>query len=588
MRTTFREVWVVDFEFTAPAGERPTPLCMVAHEVLSGRQLRLWADALAEGPPFDLGHDVLYVAYYAPAEMQCHLALGWPLPACVLDLYAEFRVKTNGKTLTNGRGLLGAMAYFGLDAMAANEKADMRELAMRGGPYTEGERQALLEYCATDVVSTERLLSAMLPDAADTLPLARSLLRGRYSKAVAHMQHHGIPIDTATLGRLRMHWSALRGALITDVDQDFDVYDGSTFKIARFEAYLQRQGWTWPTTPTGRLKLNDDTFKEQTKAYPALLPLRDLRRTLGQLRLDGLAVGADGRNRCMLSMFQSITGRNQPSTTQFIFGLSAWLRALIQPAPGWGLAYIDWSQQEFGIAAALSGDARMQEAYESGDPYLSFAKQAGAVPAQATKHSHAAQREQFKACVLAVQYGMGAEGLALRIGQPVPYAQELLRLHRRTYARFWAWNDGVRDYALTQGKLWTAFGWPLYVGGSPNVRSLCNFPMQANGAEMLRLACCLGTEAGIRVIAPVHDAVLIEAPLDELDHVAGQMQGLMREASLAVLGDTFALQSDVTYIRAPGRYLTERGEAMWQRVGNLLERLEADAPTVSLLTMEAV
>jgi hypothetical protein len=559
---------------------------MVAHEVLSGRQLQLWADALAEGPPFDLGADVLYVAYYAPAEMQCHLALGWSLPANVLDLYAEFRVKTNGKTLTNGRGLLGAMAYFGLDAMAANEKADMRELAMRGGLYTATERQDLLEYCATDVLSTERLLSAMWPEVTDTLPLARALLRGRYSKAVAHMQHYGIPIDTATLVRLRTHWTTLKDALITDVDADFSVYDGSTFKIAQFAAYLQRQGWAWPTTPTGRLKLDDDTFKEQVKAYPALQPLRELRRTLGQLRLDGLAVGADGRNRCMLSMFQSITGRNQPSTTQFIFGLSAWLRALIQPAPGWGLAYIDWSQQEFGIAAALSGDVRMQEAYESGDPYLSFAKQAGAVPAEATKHSHAAQREQFKACVLAVQYGMGAEGLAQRIGQPVPYAQELLRLHRRTYSRFWAWSDGVRDYALTQGRLWTVFGWPLYVGGSPNVRSLCNFPMQANGAEMLRLACCLGTEAGLRVIAPIHDAVLIEAPLEFLERDADRMQALMREASLAVLGDTFALQSDVTYIRAPERYLTDRGEAMWQRVGNLLRRVEAEVVPAHVMEAE--
>jgi DNA polymerase-1 len=36
--------------------------------------------------------------------------------------------------------------------------------------------------------------------------------------------------------------------------------------------------------------------------------------------------------------------------------------------------------------------------------------------------------------------------------------------------------------------------------------------MQANGAEMLRMACCLGTEQGIEICAPVHDAVLICAP----------------------------------------------------------------------------
>ena len=99
----------------------------------------------------------------------------------------------------------------------------------------------------------------------------------------------------------------------------------------------------------------------------------------------------DGRNRCLLSAFRSRTGRNQPSNSKFIFGPSVWLRGLIKPPPGYGLAYIDWSQQEFGIAAALSGDPAMMDAYHSGDPYLAFAKQAGAVPAHATK-THASRK----------------------------------------------------------------------------------------------------------------------------------------------------------------------------------------------------
>ena len=109
----------------------------------------------------------------------------------------------------------------------------------------------------------------------------------------------------------------------------------------------------------------------------------------------------------MLSAFRARTGRNQPSNTKFIFGPSVWLRGLIQPPPGYGIAYIDWAQQEFGIAAALSGDPLMMEAYCSGDPYLAFAKQAGAAPPDATKATHKAIRDQFKSTVLAVQYGMG-------------------------------------------------------------------------------------------------------------------------------------------------------------------------------------
>jgi DNA polymerase I-like protein with 3'-5' exonuclease and polymerase domains len=287
------------------------------------------------------------------------------------------------------------------------------------------------------------------------------------------------------------------------------------------------------------------------------------------MRLADLAVGQDGRNRTILSAFRARTGRNQPSNTAFIFGPSVWLRGLIQPPPGHGIAYIDWAQQEFGIAAALSGDPLMMDAYRSGDPYLTFAKQAGAAPPEATKATHKAVRDQFKSTVLAVQYGMGADALAERIGQPPIRARELLRLHRETYRVFWAWSDRVVQYAMLTLSLHTVFGWRVRVPAQANDRSLRNFPMQANGAEMLRLACCLATERGIEVCAPVHDAVLICAPLDRLDADVQRMEDAMREASRVVL-DGFELGSDAKIFRYPGRYMDERGTAMWERVMTLI------------------
>ena len=288
------------------------------------------------------------------------------------------------------------------------------------------------------------------------------------------------------------------------------------------------------------------------------------------MRLNKFEVGLDGRNRTMLSAFGGKTGRNQPSTTEFIFGSSVWLRGLIKPLEGWGIAYLDWSQQEFGIAAALSGDLAMKRAYASGDPYLEFAKLAGAVPPDATKKSYPKERALFKATVLAVQYGMGAEALAERIQQPVIVAKDLLRKHRQTFQVFWEWSDRNVDYALLHNRLWTVFGWQLQVAGQPNPRSLANFPMQANGAEMLRIACILMTEAGIRVCAPVHDAVLIEAPLGELDERVRQAQELMSETSRQVLGG-FKLTTDADIYRYPERYRDEeRGGAFWDKVMDLL------------------
>ena len=192
-------------------------------------------------------------------------------------------------------------------------------------------------------------------------------------------------------------------------------------------------------------------------------------------------------------LFAPVQVAISPVMPSLYFGTAVWLRGLIKPNHGHGIAYIDWSQQEFGIAAALSGDPLMMEAYRSGDPYLAFAKQAGAVPIDATKKTHKAEREQFKACVLAVQYGMGAESLAQRIGQPVIRAKELLRLHQETYRIFWKWSDAAVDYAMLHNKLWTVFGWTVHTGSNSNPRFLRNFLMQGNGSEMLRLACCMVT-----------------------------------------------------------------------------------------------
>ena len=162
-------------------------------------------------------------------------------------------------------------------------------------------------------------------------------------------------------------------------------------------------------------------------------------------------MGSDGRNRCLLSAFRSRTGRNQPSNSKFIFGPATWLRSLIRPEPGMALAYVDFSSQEMGIAAALSGDAALLDAYRSGDVYLSFAKQAGLAPPDATKASHGEVRERCKAVVLGTLYGMGPETLARRIGRPPCEARELLALHRATYPRFWRWSEAaVTSFELTR------------------------------------------------------------------------------------------------------------------------------------------
>jgi hypothetical protein len=568
---SFREVVVVDFEFTALPGERPDPVCLVARELRSGRRFRIWLDGLGPGLrlPYATGTDVLLIAFYTSAELGCYRRVGQPMPQRVLDLFIEFRNCTNGLPTPSGSSLLGALAYFGLDAMGATEKKEMQAAIGNGtwrGRFTPEE---ILDYCEGDVDALIRLLPVMLP----RIDFPRALLRGRYMAAAAAMEHNGTPIDAETLARLRQGWTDIQDQLIAAIDRDYGVYDGRTFKLDRFEALLAAENIPWRRLESGQLDLSDDAFRQQARIYPRVAPLRELRSSLADLRLNDLAVGKDGRNRTILSAFRSRTGRNQPSNARFIFGPSVWLRGLIQPPPGYAIAYVDWRQQEFGIAAALSGDAAMQTAYRSGDPYLAFAKQAHAVPTDATKATHGPQRELFKQCVLAVQYGMEARSLALRIGQPPIIARDLLRVHRETYRTFWGWSDAALDTAMLTGSLHTVFGWHVHVGENPNPRSLRNFVCQGNGAEMMRLAACLATERGVEVCAPVHDAFLICAPLDRLEEGVAAMRAAMAEASRVVLGG-FELGTDVSITRWPDRYMDGRGRVMWDRVMGLLDQSE--------------
>ena len=237
------------------------------------------------------------------------------------------------------------------------------------------------------------------------------------------------------------------------------------------------------------------------------------------------------------------------------------------------LGYIDWSQQEFGIAAALSRDQAMQTAYTSGDPYLAFAKQAEAVPSSASRESHPVEREQYKACVLAVQYGMGEESLAKRIGKSALHARRLLEQHRRTYHRYWEWSDACESQMQIRKSLSLTFGWTLQLGSGIGARTIRNFPMQGNGAEMLRLACCLASERGVRVCAPVHDAILVEADLAGIEQEVSAARSAMSDASAAVL-DGFRLRSDARIIRYPERFAEGSTLETWNRVCRMAQELD--------------
>jgi DNA polymerase I len=596
----FARVILEDFEFIPVPGERPDVVCMVFHDLSTGQTTRLTRDQLTDRPPYDIGPDTLVVCFVANAEMACHLSLGWPIPKNILDLSPEFKCHVNGKGISRkNQGLIGALQYFGLSTIAPKRKDATRARIMKGWPFTAEELKQILDYCAEDVEMLRQLLFKLLPHI--DLPIA--LHRGEGVGCLAHSEHVGVPIDMEIFPDLndKKCWRELRDDLVPGVDVHGiyvrDKLGEWHWNNARFEELVASERINWPRTETGKLDLRRKTFESMAKAYPQIEPLRQLRYIRDKLRTIQLSVGRDGRNRTVLWPFSSKTSRTQPKAKHWIFSPSVWLRFLIKPEPGKALAYIDYSSMEFGAAAALSDghsgpNNPMLELYKSGDPYLNFGKIIGLIPPNATRETPGVEviRDRLKVLCLGTQYGMQRSTLATRLGVSDLEAHEMLLLHRGLFSQYWHWSEDWLQHSLNGGTMRTVYGWQCATGITEfSERSIRNWPIQSTCADIFRLAYVWGTRHGLTLIAPVHDAVLLEAPEDRIEADVALMREIMRRASRVILNPTadgtIELRTDVKIIRYPNCFTDSRGTELWETVLRLLaerrQRQEAAAREAS-------
>jgi hypothetical protein len=87
------------------------------------------------------------------------------------------------------------------------------------------------------------------------------------------------------------------------------------------------------------------------------------------------------------------------------------------------------------------------------------------------------------------------------------------------------------------------------------------------------LACVLGSDDGITIHAPVHDAVLIGAPDAEIVEAVARMRQHMIAASRLVLGVEMKVPEPVI-IRYPERMRDPRGAAVWDEMMSMLANLD--------------
>lgn len=218
----------------------------------------------------------------------------------------------------------------------------------------------------------------------------------------------------------------------------------------------------------------------------------------------------------------------------------------------------------------------MRNDYSSDDVYTAFGRRANLLPASARKGQHPDIRDGIlKPCLLGVGYGMGAKTLGRRIKSGTWRGRQLLRAHREHYWRFWEWCEQTVDHAVLSGWIGTDYGWRLTTPArdEPSYRTLRNFTAQTTCADILRLACVFIVEDGIELVGPIHDAVLVHVPLDDLEAQVVRVREHMAEAGRVVL-DGFLLGTDAVIIRPGERFLDRRSVAMWQTLRGVMRELE--------------
>ena len=557
MSKHFTSVVICDSEYETGGGEHhlvagdlPKPLCVVWYVLTNRlqhvRTIRQWRGEFDSTPPLDLGPDTLFVAYSAWAELTCFMVLGWRFPAHVFDLHTAYLATSNILLPYNPdevrkrqrKRLSDACRAYGIPGWDSIDKESIsRDIGE--GRWRDHGQEVVFNYCEEDVRASMLLLRVQLAAASGKPPadVDRVLHWSNYSaKSVAQIQAHGMPIDVPRWNLVQENKAAVIAALV----QKFDPSQGSESPIYTIEGewnYRRFENWlasigviAWPRLDSGQLDIDSDAFRLMYH-IPGIENLHALRDSLGVILRAKLPIGRDGRNRPSLFPFCTATGRNAHAKS--LYNAHASVRSFMMfPADRIGV-YLDWRSQEVGVAAAHSEDTQLIADYLGGDVYHGLAKLCGLTddpdPVR-WKKADPEVRQRMKPLQLGINYGMGVPSLAKGLDRHPLIASTIIERHKRTYPRFWEWRANRVQTAMLERRIETEFGWALHLSHAPNKRTLYNFPMQGNGAEMLRLAAWRLCEAGIIPNMLIHDGVLLEVcNEEELKHAIEIMKQAGRD-----------------------------------------------------------
>ncbi|MGH8850215.1 MAG: DNA polymerase I [Casimicrobiaceae bacterium] len=303
-------------------------------------------------------------------------------------------------------------------------------------------------------------------------------------------------------------------------------------------------------TATGQPSTDEEVLQQLAADYPLpklLLEHRGLSKLKSTYtdKLPQMVNAKTGRVHTSFGQATAVTGRlastdpnlqNIPVRTQE----GRRIREAFIASAGRVLVSADYSQVELRIMAHLSGDASLLKAFAEGaDIHKATAAEIfGVPPAEVT----ADQRRYIKAVNFGLIYGMSAFGLAAQLAIERNAAQTFIDKYFTRYPGVADYMQRTRELARRQGYVETVFGRRLWLpdinaGGGPRrqgaERAAINAPMQGTAADLIKLAMIAVQQwldderLGTRLILQVHDELVLEVPVEELDRVKRELPALM-------------------------------------------------------------
>ena len=600
IKDNFNRVLSLDTEFRMDETKTipKKVVCFCYEDVFTGERWEFWEHDKPNNFDSHFDNDRnLIVCYNATAEIGSFLNLNQPLPPNVLDIFVEVKRLYLDKRQRGKFSLLDTAYSYGLmDVMTKDEKDKTRDLIIYNESYSSNERREILDYCMEDVKITTNVFKCLIQDIENKNKLTtiddykrelwQMMFRGSSISAIAKIEKNGFPIDNFKLNEFNKYWTEVKDKIILEYNKEIDVFDGTTFSQKKFEnLIINKLGLdNWQRTHnSGQLSTNKNLLKKYSETYPEIKTLLEIRTLQNMTKLKGYQVSFDGRARTSLNMFGTVTGRCTPSTAKFPFSTAKWARNFIKAPFGSVLVYMDYSQQEVAIQAYLSGDQNLINTYNKGDVYLATAKLIKMVPEHATKKSHPKERDIIKVLFLANSYGAGIEWIAQQIKSDFYTARHYKKLFKKIYRVYYKWIESFIDNGFLKQKMSTCYGWQRYLsnqykrnkeGKIVSIRnSIQNWPIQSHGSEVLRQAILDLTAENFKIIAPVHDALLIEIPIPD-KHLINRAQTIMTEASMKVVGGPIRVGTEI--IESNYKQLDEEGkptkdQKMFDKIFNEIE-----------------